>query len=243
MKEQLYTIPVNDAFATDCECPICNMYASLEHESIEFTMGPSYMEDDVRMETNRIGFCQSHVKMLYKHQNRLGLALMLHTHMQRTNEEIEKLLSSHAPAKKGLFSKKTEDISPVTEYINRLNQSCYICNRIDTVFKRYLMTIFHCYEHDAEFREKFAASKGFCTKHFGMLYDMAPSQLSARHLENFIQKLNQVYLTNMKRVTDDLEWFTDKFDYRNENAPWKNSKDALPRSMTKTNSIPTEECQ
>ncbi len=41
----------------------------------------------------------------------------------------------------------------------------------------------------------------------------------------------------MKRVTDDLEWFTDKFDYRNEDKPWKNSKDALPRSMNKTNSI------
>ena len=30
MKEQLYTIPVNDAFAKDCECPICEMYKELE---------------------------------------------------------------------------------------------------------------------------------------------------------------------------------------------------------------------
>ena len=30
MKEQLYTIPVNDAFAVDCECPVCSMYDSLE---------------------------------------------------------------------------------------------------------------------------------------------------------------------------------------------------------------------
>ena len=242
MKEQLYTIPVNDAFAVDCECPVCNMYASLEREAIEFTMGPSYMEDDVRMETNRTGFCSHHVKQLYRHQNRLGLALMLHTHMQRTNQDLEQLLkNTGTPAKKGLFSKKTDNISPVTEYIQNLNNSCYICNRVEAVFKRYLVTIFHCYEHDEEFRSRFAASKGFCTKHFGMLYDMAASQLSAKHLEEFIQTLNQVYLTNMKRVTDDLEWFTDKFDYRNEDAPWKNSKDALPRSMTKTNSIPVEE--
>lgn len=241
MKEQLYTIPVNDAFATDCECPVCNMYTSLEREAIEFTMGPSYMEDDVRMETNRIGFCSKHVKQLYKHQNRLGLALMLHTHMQRTNEDLEQLLSSNTPVKKGFFSKKGQEASPVTEYIQALNQSCYICNRVETVFKRYLATIFHCYEHDEEFRTKFASSKGFCTKHFGMLYEMAPSQLSARHLEPFIKTLTEVYLTNMKRVADDLEWFTDKFDYRNENAPWKNSKDALPRSMTKTNSIPADD--
>ena len=38
----------------------------------------------------------------------------------------------------------------------------------------------------------------------------------------------------MKRVTDDLEWFIDKFDYRHKDEPWKNSKDALPRAITKT---------
>ncbi len=237
MKEQLYTIPVNDAFAVDCECPVCSMYDSLERDAIEFTMGPSYMEDDIRMETNKIGFCGHHVKQLYKHQNRLGLALILHTHMQRTNRDLEELLSSDKPAKKGLFSKKTENVSPVTEYIENLNHSCYICNRIDRIFSRYLATIYHCYEHDEEFRRKFASTKGFCTKHFGMLYEGAPSALSGKRLPEFIQTLNQVYLTNMKRVTDDLEWFTDKFDYRNEDKPWKNSKDALPRSMNKTNSI------
>ena len=47
MKEKLYTIPVNDAFASSCECPICTMYKTLEDNSIEYTMGPSYMEDDV----------------------------------------------------------------------------------------------------------------------------------------------------------------------------------------------------
>lgn len=237
MKEQLYTIPVNDAFAVDYECPVCSMYDSLEKDAIEFTMGPSYMEDDIRMETNKIGFCTHHVKQLYKHQNRLGLALILHTHMQRTNRDLEDLLSSDKPVKKGLFAKKTENASPVTEYIENLNQSCYICNRIDRIFARYLATIYHCYEHDEEFRRKFAASKGFCTKHFGMLYEGAPSSLSGKRLPEFIKTLNEVYLTNMKRVTDDLEWFTDKFDYRNEDKPWKNSKDALPRSMNKTNSV------
>lgn len=237
MKEQLYTIPVNDAFAVDCECPVCSMYDSLEKDAIEFTMGPSYMEDDIRMETNKIGFCTHHVKQLYKHQNRLGLALILHTHMQRTNRDLEDLFSSDKPVKKGLFAKKTENASPVTEYIENLNHSCYICNRIDRIFARYLATIYHCYEHDEEFRRKFAASKGFCTKHFGMLYEGAPSSLSGKRLPEFIKTLNEVYLTNMKRVTDDLEWFTDKFDYRNEDKPWKNSKDALPRSMNKTNSV------
>ena len=237
MKEQLYTIPVNDAFDTDCECPVCAMYDTLEQDAIQFTMGPSYMEDDVRMETNKIGFCTHHIKMLYRHQNRLGLALMLHTHMQRTNADLKELLSMTAPAKKSFFSKKTDNTNPVTEYIKNIQDSCYICNRIETVFDRYIATIFHCYQHDAEFITKFTQSKGFCTKHFGILYEQAPSYLSGHKLEQFIKDLNDVYLTNMQRVTDDLEWFTDKFDYRNADAPWKNSRDALPRSMTKTNSL------
>ena len=50
MKEQLYTIPVNEAFAVPCECPVCAMRHRLKENAIEFTLGPSYMEDDVRME-------------------------------------------------------------------------------------------------------------------------------------------------------------------------------------------------
>ena len=56
MKEQLYTIPVNDAFDADCECPICYVYQELQNSAIDFVMGTSYMEDDVRMETDKNRF-------------------------------------------------------------------------------------------------------------------------------------------------------------------------------------------
>ena len=38
---------------------------------------------------------------------------------------------------------------------------------------------------------------------------------------------------NLARVQEDIDWFIDKFDYRNADAPWKNSKDAVPRGMQK----------
>ena len=118
MKEQLYTIPVNDAFAVDCECPVCSMYDSLEKDAIEFTMGPSYMEDDIRMETNKIGFCTHHVKQLYKHQNRLGLALILHTHMQRTNRDLEDLLLT-SRSRKGCLPRR-QKMLPRSRNISRI---------------------------------------------------------------------------------------------------------------------------
>ena len=87
--EKLYTIPVQDAFNEKSECPVCKMYESLENNAIDFVMGPSYMEDDVRMETDKIGFCKVHIRMMYANQNRLGLGLMLKTHMDKTIKDLE----------------------------------------------------------------------------------------------------------------------------------------------------------
>lgn len=234
MKEQLYTIPVNDAFEKDCECPVCFMYDELEKEAVDFTLGPSYMEDDIRAETDKTGFCTHHIKQLYQNQNRLGVALILHTHMKKTTEQLKSISKSGSPAKKGLFAKKEQ--SGVNTFTSDLENSCYICNRIDNVFKRYIATILHCYAHDDDFCFKFAKCKGFCTKHYGVLYEAAINSLNGTKQKDFINELNSVYFNNMQRVIDDLGWFIDKFDYRNENEPWKNSKDAVQRSILKTNS-------
>lgn len=239
MKEQLYTIPVNDEFDKDCECPVCEMYRSLQNAAIDFTMGPSYMEDDIRMVTNRTGFCDKHVKLLYQNQNRLGLALMLLTHTEQVLKDAEKLAKSGKPAGGGLFKKR--ESSGVKAYMDHLDDSCYICNRMANTFERYLVTVFYLYQTDEAFRKKFENCKGFCNRHYALLYEMAPSQLSGRTLEDFIKALNKSYLENLKRVRDDLEWFTDKFDYRFVNEPWKNSKDALQRTIQKLNSIPADE--
>lgn len=238
MKEKLYTIPVNDAFREDCECPICSMYKSLEKNAIEFTMGPSYMEDDIREETNALGFCNTHIKMMYENQNRLGLALMLSTHLEKTMNDVASL-SKNSKITSGLFKKKVSG-SSVTDYISKVNSTCFVCNKIENIFRCYLKTIFYLYKTEEEFRQLFKSSKGFCMSHYGLMVDLAPSELSGSHLENFLSDLNEIYLENMKRVHEDLTWFIDKFDYRYVNEPWKNSKDALPRSILKITSQDVE---
>lgn len=239
MKEQLYTIPVMDAYREDCECPICSMYNSLELKAIDFTMGPSYMEDDIRAVTDKIGFCNTHIKQLYNNQNRLGLALMLKTHMDKTIDDLTKLSGSEKISAPSLFKKKTES-KGVPAYIEALKHSCYVCDRIEMTYKRYLITVFYLYKKESEFRDLFRASKGLCTNHYADLYQMAPEQLSGDMLQSFLADLNKLYLDNMKRVRDDLSWFIDKFDYRYVNEPWKNSQDALPRTIQKTNSFQVE---
>lgn len=232
MKEQLYTIPVNDAYAVDCECPICVMYRELEKNAVEFTMGPSYMEDDVREMTDKVGFCPEHMKQVMNAGNRLGAALVLHTHMRKINKDVEKL-STEGKAS-GLFKKK--DSSALTDYLNKLNESCFVCNKIEDMFKRYIRTIHYLWEKDDAFKQKYLNSKGMCVKHYCVLVEEASKNLSGKVLDEYLEATHKLYLDNMNRVADDLEWFTDKFDYRHKDAPWKNSKDALPRSINKLTS-------
>lgn len=237
MKEKLYTIPVSEAFEADGECPICNMRKKLETDAIDYTMGPSYMEDDVREATSRLGFCEKHLEQLYKNQNRLGLALILKTHMDKIVRDVEKHTGSGIKLSSPSFFKKKGETSGVVHYLNELDDHCFVCEKIDGTFDRYIATIFHLYHTEDSFRKKFNSSKGFCTSHYKALYSAAPEYLSGSELNDFIKELNKLYLENMKRVRDDLEWFINKFDYRYADEPWKNAKDALPRSMQKTNSI------
>lgn len=237
MKEKLHTIPVNDAFDKAGECPVCNMVHELEEKAIDFTMGPSYMEDDIRAETSRLGFCDKHMELLSKNSNRLGLSLIIKSHIDKVIKDIEKHTGSNTKISSPSLFKKKGDGSSVVSYIEELNNSCYICDKINLTFERYIATVYYLYSHEEEFRRKFKNCQGFCNRHYGILYKEAAKHLSGTQYKEFIDDLNTLYLDNMKRVRDDLEWFINKFDYRYASEPWKNSKDALPRAITKTNSI------
>lgn len=243
MKEKLYTIPIQDAFHLDCECPVCAMYQKLEENAINYTIGSgaSYMEEDIRAQTDKQGFCQKHLRDLYTYPNKLGLALMLKTHMDKTIKELEKASKAPLPSPNSLFKKNAKPSSPVTDYIESLEKECFVCGYINQTFESYMMTIFYLYEREEDFRRLFGESKGFCTKHYGILFSLAPKYLNKKYLEEFLRKLNGIYLENFKRVRDDVEWFICKNDYRYKEEPWKNAKDALPRALTKVGSISPEQ--
>lgn len=237
MKEQLYTIPVNDAFQSECECPLCKMKKDLERNAIEYTLGPSYMEDDNRAMTDESGFCEKHIQDLYLEKNRLGLALILSTHMAKVTKDLQNLSKENSSSGKSLF-KKSETTS-LGSYVSKLEHNCFICNRIENTFNRYIDTIFHLYKKDPDFSDKIKNSKGFCTYHYALLFDRAADFLSKDQLNMFLSDINSAYFSNMERMQEDIEWFINKFDYRYQNEPWKNSKDALPRAVMKTHGTTT----
>ena len=165
---------------------------------------------------------------------------MLQTLMAGLIEDFQYERSKfQAPAKKSLFSRKKPQQSEEEPYWKRLQQtvnSCYICDKISYNTERYLATFFMLLR-EPEFRAKVENSKGFCLRHFSQLMEMAEKDLPSAHHEWFYNTVLQLMEEHLLRVKEDLDWFVAKHDYRNSSAPWKNSQDAVPRTMQKLEGI------
>lgn len=239
MKEHIHTAPVNEAFDAGDECPFCYLERQAEQHALRFTAGPSasYMAPDIRAETNRAGFCTTHMKKLYDFGNALGNALMLQTHFEDVLEQFDREMAREGkPAKKGLFGKKKEEGTGQGQWLRRRVESCYVCEKIDYTMDRYWRTFFYMLK-DEEFRQKVEHGKGFCLRHFADLLDLADERLPAAQGEWFKETLIPLTRENLQRVKEDLDWLVAKYDYRNADADWRNSKDALQRSMQKVAGI------
>ena len=91
MREKIYTIPLNEAYETDCECPLCLLEKKIESEAVEYTLGAAMMEPDFRIESNEKGFCNKHYSMLFSKPNKLSLALVLETHLLELSKSLDSL--------------------------------------------------------------------------------------------------------------------------------------------------------
>ena len=94
-------------------------------------------------------------------------------------------------------------------------------------------TFFHLYKTDGEFRRRLAGGKGFCLPDAAMLLRYAPEELPGKDVAGFIDMILDAQEKNMKRMEEDIAWFTKKFDYRFDAEPWKNSRDAVERTANK----------
>ncbi len=237
MKEKLYTIPLNDAMNADDECPFCYVERNVEQDLMDFVLGSgsSYMESDVRDDTDKEGFCRAHYKKMFDYGNTLGNGWILKTHLMRLRKELAKETGSYSPGKTKVLSRKKsgEANNSITAWVRDKENSCYICNRFHDMYDRYLDTFFYLYEKDDAFRDKFSHGKGFCMTHFGDLCEAAEDKLPDKEKKEFFRILFDRMNTNMDRIQEDVNWLIEKFDYLHKDDDWKNSKDAVPRAMQK----------
>ena len=240
MKEQLHTIPVNEAFDAGDECPFCYLQRQSEQRTIRYVAGPgaSYMEPEVRLATDKAGFCREHMKKLYDYGNALGAALILQTHYARLLEQFSKDAADFTPpGKKNLLGKhKGGESSDLPQRIHQQSCSCYVCDKIDYNMERYYHT-FCVLTKEAEFRTKVENSKGFCLRHFSELLTAAEEYLPNGQYEWFYDTVFPLMEQHLVRVKEDLDWLIAKYDYRNASLPWKNSQDALKRAMQKVEGL------
>ncbi len=239
MREQIHTIPVNEAFETADECPFCHLEREAEQRAIRYTAGPgaSYMEPEVRAATDAAGFCGAHMKKLYDYGNTLGSALMLQTYMAGMMEELSARRAAFSPPRRGLLSRKKQTAdTPCWQALRGREDRCFLCEKIDYNMQRYYATFFMLVK-DPQFREKVQQSKGFCMRHFSRLLEEAEKSLPHGQSDWFYETVFSLMEENLQRVKGDLDWLIAKFDYRNAGKPWGNSQDALQRTMQKLRGI------
>lgn len=268
MKETIYSIPVSEAFEQECECSLCALETKLEDEYVDYVLGASLMEPDSRKETNEKGFCRKHFELIYKKQeNKLGLGLIIDTHMVTQNQKLNRLTGmrpeyqdalrpgqQEAPtqtmslkgAVSAILGRKREKAEKGTEavtggsgaidriisYIDEHEKSCYICDKLDYTMRRYIEVIYHLYFSESDFRRLFESKKGFCLPHLKQMLKAA-KKLDPKKRDQVVAVILKMQTDHMERVQKEINWFTKKFDYRYEEEPWGNSKDAIPRSIRK----------
>ena len=75
--EQIYTIPVNEAFEKVqeegfCTCPFCLMYNRLDDNELDLILGASMMEPDVRQKNSHQQIRSSHCAVRGVYARSLG---------------------------------------------------------------------------------------------------------------------------------------------------------------------------
>ncbi len=227
MLEKIYTIPLNEVFE-DCRdhpekgCPFCNLYEKLENDELDLILGASMMEPDVRIKTNAQGFCGNHYAKMFGRKNRLGLALMLESHLNQLRTEMDK---------GGLAAKFKAPGADALPRMAELEESCYVCGRIENVMGHMYDNAVMLFATEKEFADKISAQPYFCLPHFRAFAEMGRKTLNKKQFPAFYDALSAVVYRYFDELRGDVSWFCKKFDYRYDKEPWGNAKDAVERAM------------
>lgn len=219
--EKIYTIPVNEAFDQHGNCPFCLLHKKLEDNELDLILGASMMEPDIRIQTNKLGFCDVHYKKMYNMKNRLGLALMLESHL---DEAAEKLKTDGI----SLFKDKLIKVSDAADGIS---ESCYVCSRIEKNFGKMFETACLLWENDSDFKKKLSAQNHFCLEHYGRFLKHAKLHITKKLQPDFLKAIAEVENPYLDKVRENISFFCKKFDYRYADEPWGDAKDAVEKAI------------
>ncbi|MCH5204663.1 MAG: hypothetical protein J1F03_07930 [Oscillospiraceae bacterium] len=209
MRKNILTIRVDDIFEQKCGCPICLMRKASEDNSCEYISGAAMMEPDIRIETNKLGFCAEHFSMLLKTSARLPLALILSTHLDEIQNEA--------------FDKKNS-LARSEEF----EKTCYICSRTDDDLDRFLHGMFGMYKEDEAFRKLFSEQEYICFPHRSLLINRARKVLKKDVLKQFENETEALAKNRLIQLRGGLDELCKSFDYRNAGKPLSKTAQNAP---------------
>lgn len=216
MAEQLYTIPINEAFDEHCGCPMCTLRKKLEDQSLSYIMGAAMMEPDIRVVTNRLGFCREHFHRMLGMGNRLSLALMLESHLQYVWENTPDP-DAKKPGKLGKL-KKYDGESPAQGMLDQA-ESCYVCARVRDFEAKYVSNVIYIYKRDPAFREKLKNQPYFCLEHAALLLEQGKQDLSEALYLDFSRDLLTKVKDHLAVLKKNVTAFCRSFDHENAGKP------------------------
>lgn len=229
MKPNITTIPITDIFDLTEGCPICRMHRMLEEQYVEYITGDAMMAPDVRVQTNRVGFCHRHFSMMVNNGPRLSNALLLQTHIDELRKKVFPKKSTDLPDKKMLAAIREND------------GTCYVCDRIDRDILHLLATVYVQFGADTEFRKQYKAQDFICLDHYALITaNFNKKAMDRQAAAEFAEATNTLSKGYMDTLYDDVTHFTTMFDYRNVGGDYKNSKDAIERSVRFLTSYPVD---
>ncbi len=211
MKDSIYTIPISEVFEPMDSCPICRLFNTLEDRCVEYITGAAMMEPDIRIETNKAGFCIDHFNMMLKRRNRLSVALILESHLDYIADSV-------------LTKTGTISLPKGKSRAERMTESCYVCDTVNSVMETMLSNTLRMWDKERDFRQLYSKQEYICLPHAVKLLEKAPSCISKRNLKEFCDatlSLSSKYLTSLK---EDVTSFCRSFDYRNAETPLDSAK-------------------
>ncbi len=216
MREDICSIPINDVFLPKDGCPFCRMRDMLEDRMATYITGAAMMEPDVRVETNRLGFCEEHFNQILARGSRLSVALILESLLAKVGEEV--FPQEKFPAKKAVTA------------VHSRQEHCFICENIHTNTGNLVRNTLKLWQADPDFRQLYSEQPYICLPHYGMVLEAA-QKLPKKEFAVFegeTTRLAKAYLTSL---SEDVTHFCRMFDYRNAGGDWGNSKDAIERAI------------
>ncbi len=218
MNYRIDTAPISDALSENTECPFCAIRGMVEERLLDQFTGEAVMEDSARDRVNRAGFCPAHFHALHALPNKLGIALQSSTRLRELSKAV-------VPVKNVRAAKKQAD--SLSENLC----GCVICGIADTHMERYAQSFAQMFVRESDFADRVKASKGFCVSHYALLLRHAGYAGSSS--DKYLALIYGVMKDNLDRMQSEIDFFCDKFDYRNADKPWNGREDAPARTILK----------